>query len=226
MPKDDEKGQDTTVAVEAAAHEKRQYYLLKLLDSGSHIRRWPPVYTSEVDVAVNERLTWKTAMLILTNHLTWLPALAYITTFGFELAVDASLANVIYGIYKSPTFGQTKAGYVSSQSSPPILILTCAKAHVSVRPFELVDPTHRYVVSLCCVMIWAGTDRSIGGFIGDLAYKKYGVSSCDSTRSHTAQQVPGKKYNMLACGFFQGAMAIAFGLYIDHNLKNGEKPSR
>jgi hypothetical protein len=40
------------------------------------------------------------------------------------------------------------------------------------------------------------------------------------------QQVPGKKYNMLACGFFQGAMAIAFGLYIDHNLKNGEKPSR
>lgn len=63
-------------------------------------------------------------MLILTNHLTWLPSLAYITTFGFELAVDATLANVIYGIYKSPTFGQTKAGYVSSQSFPPMLILT------------------------------------------------------------------------------------------------------
>jgi NNP family nitrate/nitrite transporter-like MFS transporter len=40
------------------------------------------------------------------------------------------------------------------------------------------------------------------------------------------RQVPGKKYNMLACGFLQGAMAIAFGLYIDQNLKNGEKPSR
>jgi hypothetical protein len=42
----------------------------------------------------------------------------------------------------------------------------------------------------------------------------------------TSQQVPGKKYNMLACGFLQGAMSIAFGLYIDHNLKHGEKPSR
>ena len=40
------------------------------------------------------------------------------------------------------------------------------------------------------------------------------------------RQVPGKKYNMIACGFFQGAMSIAFGLYIDQNNKNGEKPSR
>jgi NNP family nitrate/nitrite transporter-like MFS transporter len=39
------------------------------------------------------------------------------------------------------------------------------------------------------------------------------------------RQVPGKKYNMIACGFFQGAAAIAFGLYIDQNMKNGDKPS-
>jgi len=31
---------------------------------------------------------------------------------------------------------------------------------------------------------------------------------------------------MIACGFFQGAMAIALGLYIDHHLKHGDKPSR
>ena len=33
-------------------------------------------------------------------------------TFGYELAIDANLANVLYGLFKSPTFGQTKAGYV------------------------------------------------------------------------------------------------------------------
>jgi NNP family nitrate/nitrite transporter-like MFS transporter len=70
------------------------------------------VYQSEVDVAVNERLTLNTALAILTNPLTWLPALSYITSFGFELAVDANLANILYTIYKSKTFGQTKAGYV------------------------------------------------------------------------------------------------------------------
>jgi NNP family nitrate/nitrite transporter-like MFS transporter len=72
------------------------------------------LYTSEVDVAVNERLTWKTCVAILTNSLTWLPALSYITSFGFELAVDANLSNILFNIYKSPTFGQTKAGYITS----------------------------------------------------------------------------------------------------------------
>lgn len=38
--------------------------------------------TSVVDVAVNESLTGKAAVKILTNRLTWLPALAYLTTFG------------------------------------------------------------------------------------------------------------------------------------------------
>ncbi|KAF8749403.1 Nitrate transporter [Rhizoctonia solani] len=41
---------------------------------------------SELDVAVNEPLTLKTAMAI--------------------LAVDANLVNVLYGLYQSPTFGQ------------------------------------------------------------------------------------------------------------------------
>jgi NNP family nitrate/nitrite transporter-like MFS transporter len=72
------------------------------------------LYTSEVDVAVNERLTWKTTLAILGNPLTWLPGLSYITSFGFELAVDANLSNILFSIYKSPTFGQTKAGYITS----------------------------------------------------------------------------------------------------------------
>lgn len=37
---------------------------------------------STVDVAVNESLTFKTAGKILASPLTWLPALAYLTTFG------------------------------------------------------------------------------------------------------------------------------------------------
>jgi len=72
------------------------------------------LYQSEVDVAVNERLTLKTALAILMNPLTWLPGLSYITSFGFELALDANLSHVIFDIYKSPTFGQTKAGYIAS----------------------------------------------------------------------------------------------------------------
>lgn len=43
---------------------------------------------------------------------TWLPSLMYMTTFGFELAVDANLANVLFaGHSKEPGFGQLKAGY-------------------------------------------------------------------------------------------------------------------
>jgi len=38
----------------------------------------------------------------------------YMSTFGFELAVDANLANVLYAAHKSGTFGQTKAGYYAS----------------------------------------------------------------------------------------------------------------
>lgn len=33
------------------------------------------------------------------------------TTFGFELAVDANLANVLFAVHKTASFGQEKAGY-------------------------------------------------------------------------------------------------------------------
>ena len=68
---------------------------------------------SELDYAVNEPLTLGLALKVISTPLTWLPALAYFSTFGYELAIDANLANIYLTLYKSATFGQTKAGYVS-----------------------------------------------------------------------------------------------------------------
>lgn len=67
---------------------------------------------SELDTAVDNPLSLNTACEIVLNPLTWLPSLAYMTTFGYELAIDVNLATVLYTLFKSPTFGQTKAGYV------------------------------------------------------------------------------------------------------------------
>lgn len=67
--------------------------------------------TSELDTAINDPLTVHQAVNVLSSPLTWLPALAYASTFGYELAIDANLANVLFGLY--PKLGQTKAGYVS-----------------------------------------------------------------------------------------------------------------
>ncbi|KDQ57288.1 hypothetical protein JAAARDRAFT_70218 [Jaapia argillacea MUCL 33604] len=72
----------------------------------------PP--TSTLDIAVNKPVTWEVAAQVIRNPLTWLPSLAYLTTFGYELAIDANLANVLYALYKNKTFGQTKAGYIAS----------------------------------------------------------------------------------------------------------------
>jgi len=71
---------------------------------------------STVDIAVNESLTIETTLKILANPLTWLPALAYLTTFGLELVVDAQMANVLFALFgKQITgFDQTKAGYYTS----------------------------------------------------------------------------------------------------------------
>ncbi|GAA6042048.1 hypothetical protein JCM8097_004079 [Rhodosporidiobolus ruineniae] len=67
-----------------------------------------------LDVAVNEPLTWKVFLEIVSKPYTWLPALMYMTTFGFELAVDANIANTLYADHKSATFTQLQAGYYGS----------------------------------------------------------------------------------------------------------------
>ena len=71
---------------------------------------------STVDIAVNESLTIETTLKILANPLTWLPALAYLTTFGLELVVDAQMANVLFALFGKQIkgFDQTKAGYYTS----------------------------------------------------------------------------------------------------------------
>ncbi|CUA70757.1 Nitrate transporter [Rhizoctonia solani] len=130
---------------------------------------------SELDVAVNETLNFKSAVAIVSSPLTWLPAIAYVTTFGFELAVDANLVNVLYGLYRSPSFGQLKAGYITAI-------------------YGLLN-------------VWT---RPLGGLIGDVVYRRWGV--------------PGKKWFMLLCGFLEGAMAIALGLYIEMHHTNGSTP--
>ena len=71
---------------------------------------------STVDVAINESLTLKSTVKILKNPLTWLPALAYLTTFGIELAIDSKFADILYTLFrrKRPGFNQTTAGYYTS----------------------------------------------------------------------------------------------------------------
>ncbi|KAL4063927.1 major facilitator superfamily domain-containing protein [Scleroderma yunnanense] len=73
-----------------------------------------PNMVSELDTAVNETLTREVTLKVISAPLTWLPALAYLTTFGYELAIDTNMANVLLSLYQSPTFGQTKAGYIAS----------------------------------------------------------------------------------------------------------------
>ncbi|KIP04508.1 hypothetical protein PHLGIDRAFT_15171, partial [Phlebiopsis gigantea 11061_1 CR5-6] len=114
-------------------------------------------------------LSWKLASDIILSPLTWLPALAYLASFGYELAIDANLSNVIFGNYaKTKHFDQTKSGYIASI-------------------FGLLN-----VVT-----------RPLGGYMGDLAHRWYGVQ--------------GKKYLVLVLGALQGAMSLAWGLYLDRS---------
>jgi MFS transporter, NNP family, nitrate/nitrite transporter len=70
--------------------------------------------TSLSNAKESQNVSWAIVKEVCLNPLTWLPALAYMCTFGYELAIDANLANVLFGLYNPThhTFGQTKAGYV------------------------------------------------------------------------------------------------------------------
>jgi len=69
-----------------------------------------------VDVAINESLTLQAALEIVASPVTWLPAISYLTTFGFELLVDGQMAAILFALFnkKIPGFGQTTAGYYTS----------------------------------------------------------------------------------------------------------------
>lgn len=51
---------------------------------------------------------------IMKNPRTWLPALSYMTSFGFELAAVSFLSNHLYSLYRSESFTQLDAGYYTS----------------------------------------------------------------------------------------------------------------
>jgi NNP family nitrate/nitrite transporter-like MFS transporter len=74
------------------------------------------IVKSTVDFAVNKTLTLNSMTRILLNPLTWLPALAYLTTFGVELAIDGGMAGILFSIYNKnkPDFTQTTAGYYTA----------------------------------------------------------------------------------------------------------------
>ncbi|GAA5874369.1 hypothetical protein JCM16303_005829 [Sporobolomyces ruberrimus] len=129
-----------------------------------------------LDIAVAEPLTWKSFGQIVSKSYTWLPALMYATTFGFELGVDANLANVLVSDHKG--LGQLKAGYYAS---------TFGFLNVFTRPF--------------------------GGWLGDKVYtsKRFGG-------------VRAKKYLTIVLGFLQGAMSLAYGLYVRHCYSTGTRP--
>ncbi|KAJ7654749.1 nitrate/nitrite porter [Mycena rosella] len=87
----------------------------KALEEG-HVQVHPIEFESTIDIAVNESLTFTSAMSILSSPLTWLPALAYLTTFGLELALDAQMENVLFTLFNKRIsgFGQDTAGYYTS----------------------------------------------------------------------------------------------------------------
>jgi len=86
----------------------------------------------DIDVAVAEKPSWANTLKIgestrnarspafvdlhstppARTPYTWLPALMYCTTFGFELAVDANLASVLFAAHKN--LGQLNAGYYAA----------------------------------------------------------------------------------------------------------------
>ena len=68
---------------------------------------------SGLDYAVSQPLTLGLAWNVASTPLTWLPALAYFTTLGYQLAVDANLAEVLVSLNESTPIDSTKAGYVS-----------------------------------------------------------------------------------------------------------------
>ena len=83
---------------------------------GDHVDVTVTRVDSESTVNVKGPPTLMTYFRILISPLTWLPPLAYMTTFGLELAIDSNMANILFALFnpKNPSFTQTQAGYYTS----------------------------------------------------------------------------------------------------------------
>lgn len=86
--------------------------------SAEEIRRSTLTLTDfdPVDVAHNKELNVTVATQLCLRSVTWLPALAYLTTFGLELTIDGQMASILFGLFNTHIsgFDQTKAGYYTS----------------------------------------------------------------------------------------------------------------
>lgn len=104
-------------ALENKSHEKEQGKVT-VAEANEEDAELNAMVTSGVDTAVNEELTGKAAYKILLSPYTWLPALMYFTTFGWELAFDSNFANTLYAVYfttgKDTSFTQLHAGYITA----------------------------------------------------------------------------------------------------------------
>jgi len=64
----------------------------------------------------HEPLTRERVVKIILSPVTWLPAFAYLTTFGLELALDGAMANTLFSLFskRRAGFDQDTAGYYTS----------------------------------------------------------------------------------------------------------------
>ena len=87
-----------------------------VLAAGGESEKGAAVDAVEVDVAINEPLTFKSGLKVASAPQTWLPAFSYFTTFGLELAVDANFINILYAMYKSAPqkYSQVTCGYLTA----------------------------------------------------------------------------------------------------------------
>ncbi|KAJ7847087.1 nitrate/nitrite porter [Mycena olivaceomarginata] len=111
--------------------------------------------TSTVDFAVNEALTFKTGMEILANPLTWLPALAYFTTFGLELALDAQMENVLFGLFNKRIagFDQNRAGYYTSIFGFLNVVTRPMGGYLGDSIYRKYGTNGKKLLTLCCGLI-------------------------------------------------------------------------
>jgi len=99
---------------EAAKHTKENVRVIQVSHEGQEFE--PGNLESTANFAVNEPLTMETAEKIILSPVTWLPAMAYLTTFGLELAIDGAMANTLLSLFSKQKagFDQNIAGYYTS----------------------------------------------------------------------------------------------------------------
>ncbi|KAE8225066.1 hypothetical protein CF319_g2132 [Tilletia indica] len=86
----------------------------KAISKGADFADIPRTDVLTMDTAVAEPVTLKVLGKVLTDSRVWLCALAYMTTFGLETAMDAALPGLILTLFQSPNFKVDDAAYVAA----------------------------------------------------------------------------------------------------------------